>query len=41
MIAMILLIALMIVAVTATELVLHCAARRKESVESPAEIAAD
>ncbi|MBB6345032.1 hypothetical protein FHU36_001541 [Nonomuraea muscovyensis] len=38
---MILLITLMIVAVAATELVLHCAARGKESVESPAEIVAD
>ncbi|GGO67509.1 hypothetical protein [Nonomuraea cavernae] len=41
MIAMILLIALMIIAIAAMELVMRCTSEQKECVESPAEIVGD
>ncbi|WP_281200152.1 hypothetical protein [Nonomuraea candida] len=41
MIATVLLIVLMVVAVTTTELCMRCSAESKESVESPTEIAGD
>ncbi|WP_268959740.1 hypothetical protein [Nonomuraea antri] len=41
MIAMILLIALMVVAVAATELIMRCSSKSKEGVESPGEIVGD
>jgi hypothetical protein len=41
MIAMILLIVMMAVAIAATELIMRCSEKGKESVESPSEITGD
>jgi hypothetical protein len=37
----VILITLMIIAIAANELIMHCSTESKESVESPAEIAGD